>query len=197
MRRRPVCVVFALGLLLMMTESGPASSGRGDKMDSVACTISAWSTDTDPKGLKVRAGPGPDAPVVARLPPPIKVEDYAFAAEVSITGSKDGWFRINKAILDNYVGEQEPKVVFEGEGWVSGRLLGLTVNATNLRRGPSRNTPVIARLSSAKGEGPDSFAVDRLYACQGDWVEVEGTFVGHRLRGWTRGTCANQVTTCP
>ena len=166
-------------------------------MDAVACTISAWSRATDPKGLNVRAGPGTDALVIAWLPPPIKVEDYAFAVEVSITGSKDGWFRINKAILDNYVGEQEPKVIFEGKGWVSGHLLALTVNATNLRGGPSEDTPVVARLLGARGEGPDSFAVDRLYACQVDWVEVEGTFAGDRLRGWTRGTCANQVATCP
>ena len=35
------------------------------------CETSAWSTDKDPNGLNVRAGPGTDNPVIGRLPPPL------------------------------------------------------------------------------------------------------------------------------
>ncbi|HEU5020036.1 MAG TPA: hypothetical protein VFT69_18910, partial [Pseudolabrys sp.] len=116
-----------------------------------------------------------------------------FAAEVSITGSKDGWFRIHEATINNYGFENAPTRVFKGTGWVSGRHLGLLLNRNYLYRDSSERAPVVAKL----GSGPDSFVVDRLVACRADWVKVEGTYLGTRLRGWARGTCANQATTCP
>jgi hypothetical protein len=195
------CLFYAFPAVLLAIGTGHAVAASAAAKDVVACSISAWSTDTDPNGLNVRAGPGADRAVIARLPAPVEVEGYTFGAEVSITGSKDGWFRIDKAVLDDYVGEQEVKVVFQGEGWVAGRYLSLAVNAMDLRRDPSSEAPVVTRLVGQDAEGvsagPDSFAVERLEACQGNWVKVEGTFLGSPYRGWTTGTCANQVTTCP
>ena len=201
MRRCLLCVISAL-VPLVAAGSDPASPASADATDAIAiCEIDAWSTDTDPEGLAVRAGPGTDSPVIARLPPPLKVGDEAFAAEVSITGSTDGWFRIDNAILINYIDDEPAKVVFEGESWVSGRYLGLSLNDRYLHRGPADGAPVVATLSrelpDGQYAGPDSFLVDRLHACQGHWVEVEGTYPGTRLRGWATRTCANQVTTCP
>ena len=63
----------------------------------------------------------------------------------------------------------------------------------------------VSRRGSGEGEvhdadgnvaGADSFRVARLIACQGDWVQVEGTFIDTHLTGWAAGTCSNQVTTC-
>lgn len=187
---------FAAALLAIGAGDAVAASG-----DIAACNISAWSTDPDPAGLNVRAGPGADTAVIARLPAPLKVEGYTFGAEVSITGSKDGWFRIGKAVLEDYVGNQKTKVLFEGEGWVTGRFLSLTVNAIDLRRAPSGSAPVVTRLigedAEGVGAGPDSFAIERLEACEGNWVKIKGTFLGSAFNGWTTGTCSNQVTTCP
>lgn len=198
MSRWPVGVVPAL-CMVFMAASQPASAD--DPKDVASCTISAWSTDKDPRGLNVRAGPGTKAPVVGRLPPPLEVEGETFATEVSITGSKDGWLRISRAMQNDYIWDVKTKVVFEGEGWVSGRYLGLLLNHGSLFGGPSLDSPVVATLSGTDADGnangPDSFVVDRLRACRGDWVEVEGTFLGARLRGWAIGSCANQVTTCP
>ncbi|MDP2334450.1 MAG: SH3 domain-containing protein [Reyranella sp.] len=200
MSRSPFRVLPATCLLLV-TASGVVSEVDADSAGIAPCAISAWSTDRDPRGLDVRAGPGTGSPVIARLPPPLEVAGYTFAAEVSITGSKDGWFRIDSAILNDYVDAREPEVVFKGEGWVSGRRLGLLLNHGDLHRGPTGSAPVVARLvkedPDGKRHGPDSFIVDRLDACRGNWVEVEGTFLGARLRGWATGTCSNQVTTCP
>jgi hypothetical protein len=199
MRRYPICILSLVGLLLV--GSNPASAGP-DSTGIVACKLEAWTTDKDPKGLNVRAGPGADHPVIARIPPPRKIEGEEFSAEVSITGSKGGWFRIERAILPDYI-EDDDKEVFKGVGWVSGRQLGLLLNRTTLLREPSLSAPVVAKLfkdykgPNDLGGGPDSFVVDRLYACRDNWVEVEGTFLGNRLHGWTAGTCANQVTTCP
>jgi hypothetical protein len=199
MSRYRICIFSAVGLLLV--GSRPASAGA-DSTDIVVCKIAAWSTDKDPKGLNVRVGPGTKNPVIARIPPPREIEGEEFAAEVSITGSKDGWFRIESAVLPDYI-EDDDKDVFKGVGWVSGRQLGLLLNNRYLHTEPSATSPIVARLfkdykgPNDLGGGPDSFIVDRLYACQDHWVEVGGTFLGTRLHGWTRGTCANQVTTCP
>lgn len=164
--------------------------------ETVACDISAWSTDRDPNGLNVRAGPGADHPVIATLPPPKAVEGAGsdeFAAEVRITESQDGWFRIDTAIWGGpSIGDDDP--LFEGEGWVSGSLLGLAVEGRFLRGGPSRDAPAVADFL---GDGGDYVVMHRLHACEGYWVEGEATFRGKTFRGWSDDVCASQLTTCP
>jgi hypothetical protein len=182
--------------LILATVGSVLSSANAFAQQISTCSISAWVDDTDPNGLNVRAGPSSDAAIVGLLP----YDESQMAAEMSITGSQDGWFRIDKAVLDDYTAAA-PKVVFEGEGWVSGRLIGLLLNDADLHTAPSEDSPVVAHLfyEDPKGNvgGADSFGVDRLLACQGDWVEVEGTFFDMPLQGWATRTCANQVTTCP
>ncbi len=171
------------------------------------CAVSAWSTDSDPDGLNVRAAPDSKATIIGSLPAPRETHGERFATEVSITGSSDGWLRISEGLVIDYIGDDPTDTAFEGVGWVSGRHLGLGLNYRYLHSGPSLDTPIVARLVGKDAEGvvygPDSFRVDRIHACRGDWVEVEGAPeidgvpAGARLRGWTTGTCSNQVTTCP
>ena len=122
------------------------------------------------------------------------------AGEVSITRSKNGWFRIDEAVFIDY-DSGETADVFEGEGLVSGRLFGLGLNDADLHTAPSVESPVMAHLfrEDAAGNlsGADSFNVARLISCQADWVQVDGTFLGTHLTGWATRTCSNQVTTCP
>lgn len=183
-----------LAVCSVLLPSGVVSAAVAD--EAVVCSISAWVADTDSNGTNVRAGASRDAAILGQLPR----DEYYFPAEVSITGGQNGWFRISKAVLDDYTGA-EPKVVFEGEGWVSGRLLGLLLNDAHLHASPSAESSVVAHLSHEDADGnlsgADSFIVTRVIACQGDWVQVEGTFVGADLTGWATRTCSNQVTTCP
>lgn len=197
MRHRILTSLAAIAL----TFTAAAAIAEAAIVDVSNCVLGAWSLDTDPNGLNVRAGPGTQYAVIGNIPAALRAADGTeFAAELEITGSREGWFRTDKAVLDDYYSDEDPKVVFEGEGWVSGRLLGLLLNQSNLYTAPSHDSPLAAELyreTERGGEGPDSFMVDRLDACQGSWVEVEGTFAGERLHGWASGTCANQVTTCP
>lgn len=171
-----------------------------------ACAIAAWSTDADPGGLNVRAAPRGDAAIIGNLPAAREVGGERFATEMSITGSKDGWLRISEGFVLDYIFDEPTKFAFRGEGWVSGRHLGLRLNHRHLYGAPSSDAPAVATLAGSTGDypyGPDSFLVARIYACSGDWVEVEaaltvdGETTGPALRGWTTGTCSNQVTTCP
>lgn len=189
-----------------LIETCVARSGEADIAGVEACAISAWSTDPDPNGLNVRAAPQSDAPIIGNLPAAREVGVERFATEVSITGSKDGWLRISEGVVIDYIWDDPTEIAFKGEGWVSGRHLGLRLNYRHLHAGPSPDAPVVATIAgTADGTryGPDSILVDRIHACWGDWVEVEGALTidgishGPGLRGWTTGTCSNQVTTCP
>lgn len=164
------------------------------------CTIEGWSTGDHPNGLKVRQHPDAGAAVVGHLPAPVDVAGYAFNTQVSITGSTSGWFRIGRGYVVDYIGDAPTETVFDGEGWVPGRSLGLLVNHVNLYAKPSSEAQIVAKLEGTRegqAYGADSFQVERLLQCAEDWVEVEGSFMGSNRRGWATGTCANQVTTCP
>lgn len=196
--RRSLFQGFSIALLLVVAGSAPVSAMDTDEAGVASCKISAWSTDKDPDGLNIRAAPGTDSPIIGKIPPPTLLEGDPFAAEVRITGSKDGWFRIGIAYFTDYYWHKKDQVYFEGEGWVSGRYLGLSIEGRHLYRDPSHTAPVVADLyKEIERGGPDFFVIERLHACRGYWLEVEGTFFGARLRGWTRDTCASQVTTCP
>jgi hypothetical protein len=198
--RRAKTIAAVLTLALGGSASQPVAAGGGEPTEATACAISAWLSTPDGDGVEVHAAPRADSAIVGQLPPPVVDEDYTFGAEVSVTGAKDGWFRIDRATVIDYIGDEEPKTVFVGEGWVPGAMLSLWVQSALLHVGPSADSPVAAELAGVDAEGyesgPDSFAVSGLDACLDGWVEVEGEFLGRRLRGWTAGTCANQVTTC-
>lgn len=189
MRRFLLSTAAAASIALAMWGGGVLAPIAAEAIAS--CAISAWSNDTDVNGLNIRSAAGADAPVIGQVP---------MDGEVSITGSQNGWFRIDQAVLVDY-DTGEAATVFTGEGWVSGRLLGLLLNDVDLRSAPSEDSEVVAHLfhEDANGNvaGADSLMVTRLIACQGDWVQVDGTFIGAPLTGWTTGTCSNQVTTCP
>jgi hypothetical protein len=78
---------------------------RGTLPDgAIPCDIHGWSTDRDPNGLNVRAGPSTKAKVLGTLPPPYKFKskgenapDGGWLTEFSIIGFKDGWFLIEGA----------------------------------------------------------------------------------------------------
>jgi hypothetical protein len=182
------CIRVAASLFLILSSGGSLASAAADEI--AACTISAWSNDTDSNGLNIRSGAGGENPVVGQIP---------MDGEVSITGFKNGWFRIDQAVLEDYDTGVITNI-FIGEGWVSGRLLGLLLSDPDLHAAPSEDSPVVGHLfhQDANGNvaGADSFGVTRLIACQGRWVQVEGTFFDTHLTGWSTGTCSNQVTTC-
>lgn len=203
-RTNAILRVAALFCAIPMAAQAGGSPGLHDGIET--CAVSAWSTDPDPKGLNVRAAPESDAAVIGNLPAAREVGGERFATEVSVTGSKDGWLRISEGVVIDYIWDNPTETAFQGEGWVWGGHIGLRLNARHLLSAPSHEAPVVATLVGKTGGtryGPDSISVDRIHACRGDWVDVEGilridgTEIGPRLRGWTTRTCSNQVTTCP
>ncbi|HEY7978276.1 MAG TPA: SH3 domain-containing protein [Rhizomicrobium sp.] len=176
-----------------------ASSPVVTTSDAV-CSINGYNADTDMNGTNLRAAPDAKAPVLYRLKPEIEPEDN-YGAEFEVIGSKNGWLLIRNAMSGQY-GDGNGKIVFKGPGWISGSLVGFTINDSNMRSGPSSHAKVVARLEGDNGEGgvwgPDSFSVTRVYGCSGDFADVSGvTPTKKTYRGWVTKLCGNQRTTCP
>jgi hypothetical protein len=185
---------------------------RGTLPDgAIPCDIHGWSTDRDPNGLNVRAGPSTKAKVLGTLPPPYKfkskgenVPDGGWLTEFSIIGFKDGWFLIEGAAPPGKEYEDEssyprnhPKP-YGGRGWVSASKVGAQYANGDTRMGGLFQAPhVDAQWTPAKGEGGSEISADggpkRVLACSGFWALVESH---DGVRGWWRRLCSSQVTNC-
>lgn len=175
---------------LIETCAGKAASAQSPEI--AQCDLAAWVMKGAPAGLPVRSGPGPDYPTVATIPRPYTDGEEIYFPQVTITGSRDGWFRISEVITELHGGwPTDPITTFSGEGWLPGNMLRLSVESGRLWSGPSDDAPIAATFDS------DEFKIEALHACTGFWVEVEGRYLDQRPRGWTTDVCASQVTTCP
>ncbi len=164
------------------TASGPKAS---------QCKFSGWSTDPDPSGLNVRAGPSKTAKVIGSLPPAKKSEDFEipFATMFDVVEAKDGWFRIENA-AEWAVGQLEPSML--PKGWISGRFVGFNLQT---EVGFAAPNPKSARVfQSATWEGPPTKR--GITDCAGEWVKINYGPVSAPKQAWFRGVCGNQETSC-
>ncbi len=173
------------------------------------CSLGAWSKDTDPKGLNVRAAPDAKARVLGIVPPPRKMPKGSevfgpepVKAEFRIIGQKDGWFLIEKIKAPGTpYGEAYPRHLpqpFEGRGWVNGRMIGAAYAHGGLPEGRLYLSPhADAGFLDARDKSGNPISADgspaRILACSGWWALIE-TDTGQR--GWKRSLCSNQVTNC-
>lgn len=186
--------IVGLVLITGAAWAGEAGGERGD-----VCTLTAVVSGHKPADRTVHAGPDAGAPVLTQIERFYTVGRERFYPEVEVTGSENGWFRIARAMTDIYIVETPIRVLFAGEGWIDGNNLSLWVEGASLQSGPSWDSAVafdFSAMHSDTQEG-DNFALDRLVACQGHWVEVEGRYAGQIVRGWTDDVCSSQLTTCP
>src|SRR5215213_5559047 len=178
--------LFLVLALIGWTGLAAAQAPRPPADGTVECRFEGWSNDLDEKGQPVRAAPDAGATVVGRLPPPVGIGLDEVSVTVSVTGYRDGWFRIAEAgYSDEVQGVRVPRNrVVKATGWA-----------------PAREAATVAALSGFRSEsggrrvgfGPDGIAVKRLLACRGSWVEVE-TELGS---GWVEKVCARQLGACP
>jgi hypothetical protein len=188
-----------MSLSALLLAATIASSPVVTTSDAV-CNINGYNADKDMTGTNIRSAPDANATVIFRLKPEIEPEDN-YGAEFEVIGSKNGWLLIRNAELGAY-GDGNGKIVFKGPGWISGALVGFTINDSNMRSAPSPGARVIARLEGDNGAGgvwgPDSFGITRVYGCSGNFADVGGvTPTKKTYRGWVTKLGGNQRTTCP
>jgi hypothetical protein len=154
------------------------------------CSLKAFAIDRDPQGSNIRSAPRADAPVVAKLPPLWRLGPATLeGAEFGLVGSKDGWLLIENPTGDQY--DDKKARPFRGKGWISGALVGVTIDDGPLLASPSADAAVLVRA------GNDSYDVKSVHSCVGEFVEVTAAPIGGKTyRGWSRRSCASQLTTC-
>ncbi|RUM96372.1 hypothetical protein EET67_18670 [Pseudaminobacter arsenicus] len=180
---------------LIETCTGKASSVTFS--ETTQCDLAAWVKKGAPADLAVRSGPGPEHAALATIPRPYTDGEEIYFPQVTITGSRDGWFRISEVITELYGGwPTDPVIAFSGEGWLPGNMLRVWLESPSLLSQPSKDAPVAFTVSTSSST-TDDFQLDTLYACEGPWVEVEGRRGNEKPRGWIMDICASQVTTCP
>jgi hypothetical protein len=144
-----------------------------------ACSVTVDVTDTDPKGLNVRATPG--GRVVATL------VDKADWIELHVVGQSGDWFAVDRAVQidNNRMGENI--VMWHGHGYVHKSTIGLSgmqQGGTIFADHDLRSRIVV---KNAHGDQPT-----QLLGCWNDFYRVrarDGT-------GWTKEVCTNENTTC-
>ena len=161
----------------------------------IGCNFSGWSSDPDPRGLNVRAGPSPTARIVGTLPPPERGEDVEvdFGATFDVVGSHDGWFLIENARRWSQQGRGPSNLP---SGWISGRYLAFQLQTDKVFESFDPGSRVI--LTSWEDNGTlMQFGYRQPTECLNEWVRL--TVIGRDGReqqGWVRGICGIQETTC-
>src|SRR5690606_41384733 len=85
-----ISAVFAALPVLAAFEMGAAPPAHAATADIAGCSLTAISSDRDPNGLNIRAGPSADSEVIGRIPPPREMGGEGFAGEVPRTGARAG-----------------------------------------------------------------------------------------------------------
>jgi hypothetical protein len=197
--RRAILLAAAAMTACAAARAQPLRAPEG----TVECRFEGWSNDLDEKGQPVRAAPDAAATVVGRLPPPVSVGLDELSVTVTVTGYREGWFRVSEAgYSDEVQGVKVPRNrVVKATGWVPAGGIKALIAAKELKAEPGREAATIAALSGFRvdpgggrvGYGPDQIAVKRLLSCRGSWVELETEFG----RGWVEKVCARQLSACP
>ncbi len=160
--------------LLMTSSLAPAA-----KAADAVCDVTVDVTDTDPKGLNVRAAPG--GTVIAAL---VNKADWI---QLHVVGQSGDWFEIDRAnqLDNNRMGEDI--VMWRGKGYVhrstvgtSGLENGAVFYADHDEPAAWSSAMLLADLTT------------QLLGCWNDFYKIhikDGT-------GWTKGACLNENTTC-
>jgi len=191
----PILVAASLGLMAFGAGAVAVAEPQPQPRREGVCSFSGWSTDPDPRGLNVRAGPSATARILGTLPPPEPGEDVEvdFGATFDVVEARDGWFRIENARRWSQAGRGASTLP---SGWISGRFVGFQLQTDKAFAAPDPASTVVVTSWEEDG-GLSQFGYRHPTACHGEWVRL--TVVGRDGRerqGWVRGVCGIQETTC-
>ncbi|WP_232631760.1 hypothetical protein [Methylobacterium sp. Leaf118] len=176
---------------------------------TMPCDLPAWTNDTDPAGLNVRAAPHRAARILGRLPAPLRFRperdverppDGLWRVPFRIVGHRDGWFLIEGATPpgpDDVLLPPGLPATFTGRGWVAAGMVGSSLDYAGQGDGLYEAPHLGAGRRPAHDGwgaalGPEAIP-RRLLACEGRWGQVESH---DGVTGWWPRFCAAQVTNC-
>lgn len=174
--------IITAGLCMMLYHARHCMAANDSTViaGAVACNVSAYAIDPDPKGINVRSAPTKNAPVVQIIP----LDPDGTIVELS--ASNGDWVFVRSA---EGMSSDTP---LPGKGWVYAPLLAVRTGPPSGKKArlfsrPDTGSPVIKTIA---GESEV-----RLAGCSAAWVHViSGTHTGWLAPG---DYCGNPVTTCP
>lgn len=165
------------------------------------CQVRVYTTDKDPHGINLRAGPGSEFPVLGVIP-------YApHGTMLDLLRSSNGWFQV--AMIQNVL--EEDGVVpanLPDSAWIYGGLVGVGPQENsygkkgaglNLYSNPTIESPKVVHLQYSGQTGFDY--LQKLIDCAGGWlkIEVKNSKTHKTNSGWLHphDQCPSPLTTCP
>jgi len=196
-------LIVILSLIFSLEISSKEKNKAFDTSIESECSFEAFVSEKDPKGLIVRENPdvqskilGVISPAVYETPP----TSFRFLVkpEIKVIASKNGWFKINEAKDNDALIEEfakiKPRKMYNGFGWVSGKMLTIKSNASEAYDGPSKEYKILHKKNEQLSfDKIDSY---KLLACKGDWVFVEDLDMKNNNRYWLNRLCGIQETSC-
>lgn len=174
----------ALASALALSGTAGAVKPPPTSREAASCDVALNLIDPDPNGTNVRAAPNLGGKIVAVLQPGDET------ISVRVVAQRGDWMRIDRADTTDETHADGMRRVFDGDGWVSARLLGvagLSVGGGNtLRARPDAQAPVVFRLDG------DDTRPTRVLGCSGRFIRVR---YGENI-GWTNRWCDNERTAC-
>jgi hypothetical protein len=172
-------VMYAAGVLMPLVVAHAALAATPKPQVATTCNVMVDVTDSDPKGLNVRAAPGGN--VLTAL------VDHGDWMELHVTGELGDWYAIDRAEQINNDNPDEGGVVWRGNGYVHRKTVGLS----GLQQGATLYADH-SEKSRAVVKNADGDQATELLGCSGNFYKVhikKGT-------GWTKQVCTNENTTC-
>jgi hypothetical protein len=216
-------------------QSGDATA-RADNPQMIAAANSATSAqptanrcsnirgqliDADPVGRNVRDAPNANARRLGAIPPPFMgTEGVAFPAAFDIIDSRNGWLLIENAGFDEALVGPNAPASYRGRGWISGRGVMVTVQASRGFASPTHASTVIIDGSETgsiiMGSNFEGLTYRGVHECSGQWVQLDWQMPADSrgvsaisyersavvsenpttLRAWFAGVCNVQETSC-
>jgi uncharacterized protein YgiM (DUF1202 family) len=166
--KKLVFLIIAIMMNLVNSSSLPAVTN--------SCKLRAYTVDKGSDFLNVRKQPNSRSQILAKLPG---------NTDVNILRTFGNW------VLIKPVSPEQQNISFQGQGWASKSLLGLST------RGYGKKYVSVfkqANISSSINGQISSNTSVKILSCQSDWALVEkGT-----VRGWLapKDQCPAALTTC-
>jgi hypothetical protein len=157
----------------------------GPAMAETVCSFEAYTVAGPGVAVQIMDAPSADAKVlgIAPLFQP-EGEDVIFGAEFTVTGMQDGWARVTN-LTDWERGVTAP------DGWINGEFIRFIAQTEAVFAGPDAGSAVVWESTDIWA---NPFAV---HDCTGEWAEISfRDDQPQTVRGWVRGICGIQETTC-
>jgi hypothetical protein len=176
-----------------------------------ACTLGGWTNNKLTAPIAVRAAPDRRAAVIGTIPlfPKLGPGEDAYSATMQIVGSANGYLKIANA---SDAMNTNPRPIFSGSGWVDGNAVRFVIQSSRGYARPDERSERIVDLDYPDNSrwATEVGEIDRVIACQGEWVQIDlllnrdrndpMTILPRakwkRQRAWFRGVCAIEETSC-